>query len=85
MRATPRQLDTHARRGVGGRRPDDGFTLVETSLTVLIMAIILAVAFPTIPLFFSEQTSIQNTFGAVDQLVLASGLDRVGDQPGGLA
>jgi prepilin-type N-terminal cleavage/methylation domain-containing protein len=57
---------------VGGRRPDDGFTLVETSLTVLIMAIILAVAFPTIPLFFSEQTSIQNTFGAVDQLVLAS-------------
>ena len=36
------------------------------------MAIVLAVAFPAVPLFFGEQTSIQNTFSAVDQLVLAS-------------
>ncbi len=49
------------------------------------------VAFPTVPLFFGEQTSIQNTFGAVDQLVLASETvtrfvhEAVDDSPGGLA
>jgi prepilin-type N-terminal cleavage/methylation domain-containing protein len=51
---------------------DDGFTLIETAMTCVIMAIILAIAFPTVPLFFGEETSVQNTFGAVDQLVLAS-------------
>jgi len=51
------------------QRGEEGFTLIETALTVLIMAIVLACAFPTVPLFFGEQTSIQNTFGAVDQLV----------------
>jgi hypothetical protein len=46
--------------------------LIETSLTVLIMSIVLAVALPTVTVFFHEQTTITNTFGAVDQLVLAS-------------
>jgi len=55
------------------------------------MSIVLACAFPTIPLFFGEQTSIQNTFGAVDQLVLASETvtryvhEAVDNSPGGLA
>ena len=72
-------------------RGDEGFTLIETALTVLIMAIVLACAFPTVPLFFGEQTSIQNTFGAVDQLVLASETvtrfvhEAVDNSPGGLA
>ncbi len=72
-------------------RGEEGFTLIETCLTVLIMAIVLACAFPTVPLFFGEQTSIQNTFGAVDQLVLASETvtrfvhEAVDDSPGGLA
>ena len=59
-------------RRASGTRLQEGFTLIETLLTVLIMAIVLAVAFPTVPLFFGEQTSIQNTFSAVDQLVIAS-------------
>jgi len=72
-------------------RGEEGFTLIETCLTVLIMAIVLACAFPTVPLFFGEQTSIQNTFGAVDQLVLASETvtryvhEGVDNAPGGLA
>jgi type II secretory pathway pseudopilin PulG len=51
---------------------DAGFTLVETALTVLVMAIVLAAAFPTVSLFFGEETAVQNTYSAVDQLVLAS-------------
>ncbi len=72
-------------------RHEDAFTLIETMLTVAIMAIVLACAFPTIPLFFGEETSIQNTFGAVDQLVLASETvtryvhEAVDNSPGGLA
>jgi len=72
------------------QRGEEGFTLIETALTVLIMAIVLACAFPTVPLFFGEQTSIQNTFGAVDQLVLASETvtrfvhEAVDNSPGGL-
>ncbi|MGA2522253.1 MAG: prepilin-type N-terminal cleavage/methylation domain-containing protein [Acidimicrobiales bacterium] len=55
------------------RRPDEaGFTLVETALTVLIVAIVLAAAFPVVPVFFRESTAVQNTYTAVDQLVLAS-------------
>ena len=51
---------------------DAGFTLVETALTVLVVAVVLAAAFPTVPLFFNEETSVQNTYQSVDQLVLAS-------------
>jgi len=51
---------------------EEGTTLVETALVCLIMAVVLAVAFPTVPLFFSESTAVQNTYNAVDQLVLAS-------------
>lgn len=74
-----------------GARGEEGFTLIETMLTVAIMAIVLACAFPTVPLFFGEQTAIQNTFGAVDQLVLASETvtrfvhEGVDNSPGGLA
>ena len=46
--------------------------MIETALVVLVMSIVLAVVLPTVTVFFSEQTTIQNTFGAVDQLVLAS-------------
>jgi prepilin-type N-terminal cleavage/methylation domain-containing protein len=53
-------------------RPEDGFTLIETAMVCVIMAIVMAIALPTVPLFFGEETSVQNTFGAVDQLVLAS-------------
>ena len=55
-----------------GKGQEEGFTLIETALTVLIMGIVLAVALPTVSVFFREQTTIQNTFGSVDQLVLAS-------------
>jgi hypothetical protein len=41
-------------------------------MTVLVMAIVLAAAFPVVPVFFRESTDVQNTYSAVDQLVLAS-------------
>jgi len=53
-------------------RDEDGYTLVEMAITVLVMAIVLAAAFPVIPVFFRESTTVQNTYSAVDQLVLAS-------------
>jgi len=46
--------------------------LVETALVVLIMSVVLAAAFPVVPVFFRESTAVQNTYTAVDQLVLAS-------------
>ncbi len=41
-------------------------------MVCLIMLIVMAAAFPTIPVFFRESTAVQNTYTAVDQLVLAS-------------
>lgn len=52
--------------------PEGGFTLVETALTVLLVAVVMAAAFPVVPVFFREANTVQNTYGAVDQLVLAS-------------
>ncbi|HEY5023917.1 MAG TPA: prepilin-type N-terminal cleavage/methylation domain-containing protein [Acidimicrobiales bacterium] len=49
-----------------------GFTLVETLITVLVMSIVLAAAFPVLPVFFRESNIVQNTYQSVDQLVLAS-------------
>jgi hypothetical protein len=54
------------------RCDENGFTLVEAALTCLVMAIAMAAAFPTVPLFFGESTVVQNTYSSVDQLVLAS-------------
>ncbi len=64
-------------RGLGdapSRRPPDegGFTLIETLLTVLVVSIVLAAAFPVLPVFFRESNIVQNTYQSVDQLVLAS-------------
>ena len=53
-------------------RGDGGYTLVETALTVLVMAIVLAAAFPVVSVFFRVSSGVQNTYAAVDQLVLAS-------------
>jgi type II secretory pathway pseudopilin PulG len=53
--------------------PDQGgYTLVETLLTVLVVSIVLAAAFPVLPVFFRESNIVQNTYQSVDQLVLAS-------------
>ncbi|HTZ09018.1 MAG TPA: hypothetical protein VMB72_08090, partial [Acidimicrobiales bacterium] len=56
------------------RRPtqEGGFTLVETALTVGLIAVVIAAAFPVTSVFFREANTVQNTYGAVDQLVLAS-------------
>jgi prepilin-type N-terminal cleavage/methylation domain-containing protein len=57
------------------RRPETsqaGFTLVETLITVLVMSIVLAAAFPVLPVFFRESNIVSNTYQSVDQLVLAS-------------
>jgi Tfp pilus assembly protein PilE len=54
------------------QRDERGFTLVEAALTCLVMAIAMAAAFPTVPLFFSESNVVQNTYSSVDQLVLTS-------------
>ncbi len=51
---------------------DGGYTLIETALTCLVISIVLAAAFPVVPVFFRESTAIQNTYNSVDQLVLAS-------------
>ena len=53
-------------------RAQEGYTLVETILTVAVISVVLAAAFPTVPLFFGESTSVQNTYQSLDQLVLAS-------------
>ncbi len=50
----------------------EGFTLVETALTCLLVLVVLAAAFPVVPVFFREANTVQNTYSAVDQLVLAS-------------
>ncbi|HVA03463.1 MAG TPA: type II secretion system protein [Acidimicrobiales bacterium] len=56
-----------------GLGPDEGgYTLVETLLTVLVVSIVLAAAFPVLPVFFRESNIVQNTYQSVDQLVLAS-------------
>jgi type II secretory pathway pseudopilin PulG len=51
---------------------DEGYTLVETLITVLVVSIVLIAAFPVLPVFFRESNIVQNTYGSVDQLVLAS-------------
>jgi hypothetical protein len=68
---------------------EHGFTLVETALTCLILAIVLAAAFPTVSLVFRVSTQVQNTYNAVDQLALASEVvtryvhEAVANAPGG--
>lgn len=51
---------------------EGGYTLVETALTLLVMSIVMAAAFPVLPVFFREGTVVQNTYTSIDQLVLAS-------------
>jgi prepilin-type N-terminal cleavage/methylation domain-containing protein len=51
---------------------DEGYTLVETLITILVVSIVLAAAFPVLPVFFRENNIVQNTYQSVDQLVLAS-------------
>lgn len=51
---------------------DEGYTLVETLITCLVMSIVLIAAFPVLPVFFRESNIVQNTYQSVDQLVLAS-------------
>ncbi|HUI02420.1 MAG TPA: hypothetical protein VLZ77_02680 [Acidimicrobiales bacterium] len=53
-------------------RADVGYTLVETILTCAVISVVLVAAFPTVPLFFGQSTSVQNTYQSLDQLVLAS-------------
>ncbi len=62
---TPRRDQRRARR-------EDGYTLVETLITVLVVSIVLIAAFPVLPVFFRESNIVQNTYQSVDQLVLAS-------------
>jgi type II secretory pathway pseudopilin PulG len=50
----------------------EGYTLVETLITCLVVSIVLAAAFPVLPVFFRESNIVQNTYQSVDQLVLAS-------------
>ena len=45
---------------------------METLITVLVVAIVMAAAFPVLPVFFRESNIVQNTYQSVDQLVLAS-------------
>jgi type II secretory pathway pseudopilin PulG len=49
-----------------------GYTLVETLITCVVISIVLAAAFPMLPVFFRESNVVQNTYQSVDQLVLAS-------------
>ncbi len=51
---------------------EDGYTLVETLITLLVVSIVMIAAFPVLPVFFRESNIVQNTYGSVDQLVLAS-------------
>jgi type II secretory pathway pseudopilin PulG len=50
----------------------EGYTLVETLITVLVVSIVMIAAFPVLPVFFRESNIVQNTYQSVDQLVLAS-------------
>ncbi len=68
------KLNVLRRRHVSADLESDqgGFTLIETLLTVLVVGIVLAAAFPVLPVFFRESNIVQNTYQSVDQLVLAS-------------
>ena len=54
------------------RGAEDGFTLVETALTCLVLAVVLTTALPVASAMLRVGTGVQNTYNSVDQLVLAS-------------
>jgi prepilin-type N-terminal cleavage/methylation domain-containing protein len=54
------------------RRDDAGFTLVESAITMVVLAVALAAAVPIVTMSFRMTADVQNTYTAVDQLALAS-------------
>lgn len=59
-----------ARRRAGPS--DEGVTLVETMVTCVVVSLALAATVPVVTTFYRESTAVQRTYGAVDQVLLAS-------------
>jgi len=57
------------------RRPargDDGFTLIESAMVCVTLAMLMAITVPTVTFVYQLSTTVRNTYNAVDQLALAS-------------
>jgi len=54
------------------RHRDDGTTLVETLVTCLVLSLAFAAVVPILVVFDLESTAVLHTYGAVDQVLLAS-------------
>lgn len=49
-----------------------GFTLIEMMLSVLVLSVIIIMSMPTVQMFYSQSATVQNTFMAANQVLLAS-------------
>jgi prepilin-type N-terminal cleavage/methylation domain-containing protein len=53
-------------------RGEEGFTLIEMTLTVTIMAVVFAMTTPVVMMYFDLNGDVQTTYSAVNQVILAS-------------
>jgi type II secretory pathway pseudopilin PulG len=67
-----RQRRRAAADGRGDGRDESGISLVEVMITVLLLAIVLAITTPTVTMFFDVNNDVQQTYSATNQVVLAS-------------
>ena len=66
--ATERDLGSfHARRN-----GEDGFTLIEMTLTISILAVVFIMTIPIVMMYFHLNNDVQQTYAATNQVILAS-------------
>jgi prepilin-type N-terminal cleavage/methylation domain-containing protein len=51
---------------------EEGFTLIEMTLTVTILAVVFAMTIPVVFVYFDLNTDVQQTYTATNQVILAS-------------
>jgi len=56
----------------GRRLGEVGFTLVEMSMTLAVMAVILVTVMPVVQTFYDESLAVQRTYNGADQTLLTS-------------
>jgi prepilin-type N-terminal cleavage/methylation domain-containing protein len=59
-------------RSLTGRGTDEGFTLVELSITLAVMAVITVTVMPVVRVFYDEALAVQRTYNGADQTLLTS-------------
>jgi prepilin-type N-terminal cleavage/methylation domain-containing protein len=53
-------------------RAEDGFTLVEITMVVALMAVVIAITTPVVAMFFDMNNDVQQTYSTANQDILAS-------------